>query len=59
MIGQLIDFMEIKSNMRKEKSNGGKGLCLSCLWNKTKYRVASGLRKVFVNGQIMRKASVL
>ena len=59
MIGQLIDFMEIKSNMRKEKSNGGKGLCLSCLWNKTKYRVACVLRKAGVNGQIMRMASVL
>ena len=59
MIGQLIDFMEIKSTMRKSKPNRDKGLCWPCLWNKTKYRVASGLRKVFVNGQIMRKASVL
>ena len=59
MLGQLIDFMEIKSDLRKSKFNGGKGLCLSCLWNKTKYRVACVLRKVFVNGQIMRMASVL
>jgi len=59
MIGQLIDFMEIKSDLRKSKSNGGKGLCLSCLWNKTKYRVACVLRKARVNGQKMRMASVL
>ena len=59
MIGHLLSTIEIKSNVRKEKSNGGKGLCLSCLWNKTKYRVACVLRKARVNGQIMRMASVL
>ena len=59
MIGHLLSTIEIKSNLRKDKPNRNKGLCLSCLWNKTKYRVASGLRKVFVNGHIMRKASVL
>jgi len=59
MIGHLLSTIEIKSDLRKSKSNGGKGLCLSCLWNKTKYRVACVLRKVFVNGQIMRMASVL
>ena len=59
MLGQVIDFIEIKSNLRKTKSNGGKGLCWPCLWNKTKYRVACVLRKIGVNGHIMRKASVL
>ena len=58
-LGHLLANIEIKSNLRKTKPNRNKGLCLSCLWNKTKYRVASGLRKVFVNGHIMRKASVL
>ena len=66
MIGHLLSTIEIKSDLRKSKSNGGKGLgqswprlCLSCLWNKTKYRVACVLRKARVNGQIMRMASVL
>ena len=59
MIGHLLSTIEIKSDLRKQKSNGGKGLCLSCLWNKTKYRVACVLRKARVNGQIMRMASQL
>jgi len=59
MIGHLLSTIEIKSDLRKSKSNGGRGLCLSCLWNKTKYRVACVLRKARVNGQIMRMASVL
>jgi len=49
----------MKSDLRKSKSNGGKGLCLPCIWNKTKYRVACVLRKAGVNGQKMRMASVL
>jgi len=59
MIGQLIDFMEIKSNVRKEKSNGGKGLYWPSLWKRTRNRVACIMRNNFVNGQIMRMASVL
>ena len=59
IFGHLVSNLEMKSDLRKSKSNGGKGLCLPCIWNKTKYRVACVLRKAGVNGQIMRMASVL
>ena len=59
MIGHLLSTIEIKSDLRKHKLTRNKGLCLSCIWNKTKYRVACVLRKAGVNGQIMRMASVL
>jgi len=59
MIGHLLSTMEIKSDLRKDKLNRNKGLCIPCLWNKTKYRVACVLRKIGVNGHIMRMASVL
>lgn len=57
MLGQLIEFIEMKSNMRKTKSNGGKGLgqswprlCWPCIWNKTKYYIKQVMRKAGVNG---------
>lgn len=59
IFGHIVANLEIKSDLRKEKTNGGKGLCLSCLWNKTKYRVACVLRKARVNRPFMRMASVL
>ena len=59
LFGHLVSNLEMKSDLRKSKFNGGKGLCLPCIWNKTKYRVACVLRKARVNGQIMRMASVL
>ena len=59
MIGHLLSTIEIKSNVRKEKSNGGKGLYWPSLWNRTRNRVACIVRNNFVNGQIMRMASVL
>ena len=50
MLGQIIEFIEMKSNMRKTKSNGGKGLCWPCIWNKTKYYIKQVMRKAGVNG---------
>ena len=53
MLGRVFLFVnEMKSPMRKGISKKDKGLSMV-------EKLKSGLRKVFVNGKNMRKASVL
>ena len=50
MLGQLIEFIEMKSDLRKTKSNGGNALERTAIWKRLKRRMASLLRKAGVNG---------
>lgn len=50
MLGQLIEFIEMKSNLRKTKSNGGNDLKKTTIWKRLEKRMASLLRKAGVNG---------
>ena len=52
MLGNLLPWLEARQSYAKKKPNGNKGL------NMVK-RVKKAVRKVFVNGLFMRKASVL
>ena len=52
MLGKLLPFIVLQESYAKKKRNRNKGLGW---YGKIKF----ALRKVFVNGTVMRKASVL
>ena len=52
MLGNLLPYIKVSESYAKRKCNRNKGLSMVG-------KMKSALRKVFVNGTIMRKASVL